>query len=157
MLIQIIFDKLISATYYGLIFFILMLVLLYFMQGKMLYNPDFPSKEFKFPESNPRQFRNPTERNMDYEDAKIKTKDGLMLHGWFIKQKKPLECDTVIYFHENAGNIGNRLFCISNMYDKLKVNVIIIGYRGYGHSEGYPDERGIEIDAEAILEFAMNH
>jgi len=31
-----------------------MIVALYFMQEKMLYNPDFPSKEQKFPESNPR-------------------------------------------------------------------------------------------------------
>ena len=34
-----------------------------------------------------------------------------------------------------------------------EVNVVIVGYRGYGHSEGIPSEEGLEIDAEAIWEF----
>lgn len=43
------------------------------------------------------------------------------------------------------------------MYNALKVNVLIVGYRGYGHSEGKPNEEGLELDAEAILEYALNH
>jgi fermentation-respiration switch protein FrsA (DUF1100 family) len=140
-----------------LVLLIIMLVMIYFMQEKMLYNPDFPSKEHKFPEHNPRGFKLPSDRGMPFDDANIKTKDGLMLHGWFIKQKKPKECDTIIYFHENAGNIGNRLFCIQNMYNELKVNVLIVGYRGYGHSEGHPNEEGLELDAEAIFNYALDH
>ena len=129
-----ILDKLFSFGQLALVLLCIMLVMVYFMQDKMLYNPDFPNKEFKFPESNPRGFKNPGERGMPFEEVYIKTKDQLTLHGWLIKQKKPKEADTVIYFHENAGNIGNRLFCIQNMYNEMKVNVLIVGYRGYGHS-----------------------
>lgn len=46
---------------------------------------------------------------MPYEDVSISTKDGLKLAGWFIKQKNPIQHETIIFFHENAGNIGNRL------------------------------------------------
>jgi abhydrolase domain-containing protein 13 len=156
MLITYIFEKLLSIGQLGLILLFFMLVMVYFMQEKMLYNPDFPSKEYKFPENNMRGFKHPGERGMLYHDVSIKTKDGLKLHGWLIKQKNPRDHDTIIYFHENAGNIGNRLFCIQNMYTELKVNVLIVGYRGYGHSEGYPSEEGLELDAEAIFEYAMD-
>jgi fermentation-respiration switch protein FrsA (DUF1100 family) len=43
------------------------------------------------------------------------------------------------------------------LYFEVEVNVLIIGYRGYGHSEGKPSEEGIELDAEAIFEFALEH
>lgn len=48
-----------------------MLVLVYIQQEKMLYNPDFPSKELKYPESNPRNFRNPSERGMLYDNVEV--------------------------------------------------------------------------------------
>lgn len=35
--------------------------------------------------------------------------------------------------------------------------MLIVGYRGYGHSEGAPSEAGLELDAEAIFQFALNH
>ena len=59
--------------------------------------------------------------------------------------------ETVIYFHENAGNIGNRLYAIEVLYFELEVNILIVGYRGYGHSQGTPSEAGLELDADAIF------
>jgi pimeloyl-ACP methyl ester carboxylesterase len=32
-----------------------------------------------------------------------------------------------------------------------------VEYRGYGHSDGTPDEAGLGLDAEAILNFALEH
>ena len=65
--------------------------------------------------------------------------------------------ETIIYFHENAGNIGQRLFNIEMFHFELEVNVLIVGYRGYGHSQGTPTEAGLELDAEAIFQFALEH
>ena len=42
------------------------------------------------------------------------------------------------------------------LYFELEVNVLIVGYRGYGHSEGTPSEEGLELDAEAIFDWAIN-
>lgn len=138
------------GLYLGL-FFVLSLVMIYFMQNRMLYVPDAPNQAFRYPENNPKTFRNPGERNMQYEDVTVQTKDGFALKGWFVKQKSPLQHETLIYFHENAGNIGNRLNVIEGLYFELEVNVLIVGYRGYGHSEGTPSEGGLELDAEAIF------
>lgn len=138
------------ACYLGF-FLALSLLMVYFMQNRMLYIPDAPNQAFRYPENNPKSYRNPGERNMPYEDVIVTTSDGLKLAGWFIKQKNPTAHETVIYFHENAGNIGNRLYAIEALYIELEVNILIVGYRGYGHSEGTPSEAGIELDAEAIF------
>lgn len=34
--------------------------------------------------------------------------------------------------------------------------MLILAYRGYGDSEGKPSEEGLKLDAEAVLEFALN-
>jgi hypothetical protein len=44
--------------------------------------------------------------------------------------------DTVIFFHENAGNIGLRLDYFELIYHKLEVNIVAVAYRGYSKSEG---------------------
>lgn len=51
----------------------------------MLYIPDAPNQAFKYPENNPKTYREPSERNMPYDDVTITTEDGLKLKGWFIK------------------------------------------------------------------------
>lgn len=84
-LIELVIEKVISAGQLAILLFLMMLVMLYFFQEKMLYNPDLPTKETKFPECNPRTFRDPGERNMPYENVYIQTEDGCRLHGWFVK------------------------------------------------------------------------
>jgi len=147
---------LLKTGVYAGIFCCLILVFLYLIQDKLLYIPEAPNQAFKYPENNPKSYRNPGERNIPYDDIYIKTKDGFTLHGWFLKQKNSTQVDTIIYFHENAGNIGNRMNDLENFYYELGMNVILVGYRGYGHSEGKPGEVGIGLDAEAIFEFASN-
>jgi fermentation-respiration switch protein FrsA (DUF1100 family) len=59
--------------------------------------------------------------------------------------------DTVIFFHENAGNIGLRLDYFSLLCAQVNVNVLCVAYRGYSSSEGTPSEEGLQIDARATL------
>ena len=58
-----------------------------------------------------------------------------------------------MFFHENAGNIGLRLDYFEILYKKVDVNVLCVGYRGYGHSEGQPSEAGLKLDAKAVAKF----
>lgn len=41
------------------------------------------------------------------------------------------------------------------MVDYLNVNMILVGYRGYGPSEGFPSEDGIKLDVQAILKYVL--
>lgn len=87
----------------------------------------------------------------------MKTTDGVKLRGWFVKQPDPEQCETIIFFQANAGNIGFRLPNILKLYEKCEVNVVIVGYRGYGHSQGVPTEAGLKLDAEAVFDWALKN
>lgn len=60
---------------------------------------------------------------------------------------------TIVFMHENAGNIGLRLDYFEQMCKNLGVNILCFGYRGYGHSTGEPSEIGLQHDAIYIAEF----
>ena len=45
-------------------------------------------------------------------------------------------------------DMGFRLPDLRRMLDNLEMNIFILSYRGYGESEGEPDEAGLMVDAE---------
>jgi len=114
------------------------------VMNMILYIPNTPSKEERFPECNPLGLQSPGEHGHDFDNITITTEDKIKLKGWFIKQENPRDVATLIFFHGNAGNIGNRLPNIHYLYEECQVNIIIVGYRGYGHSEGNPSESGLK-------------
>ena len=89
----------------------------------------------------------PKELGLRYEEARLVAEDGVTLHGWFL----PVEGSrfTVLVCHGNAGNISHRLDRAMLMQAKLKTDVFLFDYRGYGLSEGAPDEQGTYRDARA--------
>lgn len=94
----------------------------------------------------------PQDRGLPFEDIFIKTADGLTLHGWLVK--KDTNKTTLIFFHGNAGNIGDRLEKI-NLFYQMGLNVCIVDYRGFGTSEGHPSEEGIYQDALSVYDYLM--
>lgn len=56
------------------------------------------------PDNNPKNYRNPLEQKMPYEDLNITTEDGVSLHGWFVPHDNRKTARTVVYYHENAGS-----------------------------------------------------
>eukprot|EP00292_Cryptomonas_paramecium_P011032 CAMPEP_0113711170 /NCGR_PEP_ID=MMETSP0038_2-20120614/30597_1 /TAXON_ID=2898 /ORGANISM="Cryptomonas paramecium" /LENGTH=323 /DNA_ID=CAMNT_0000637375 /DNA_START=60 /DNA_END=1027 /DNA_ORIENTATION=- /assembly_acc=CAM_ASM_000170 len=98
----------------------------------------------------PRDFYMP-----NYEDVSIETKDGKVVHGWLIKRKDPRMYPTILHFHGNACNISHMLYDALGMFQKVKANVLLVDYRGYGQSEGSPSEAGLKLDAEAALDLLL--
>jgi fermentation-respiration switch protein FrsA (DUF1100 family) len=146
-----------SMFWYGGAFVAMSVGMVYFKQEGMLYHPAVPDEKYRFPESMPPGYRNPKENGMNYEDCYFVTKDKVKLHAWFVKANaSPKLCRTLIFFHENAGNIGTRLPFIEILVKQLNTNVVILGYRGYSYSEGTPSEEGLKLDAEATLEYVLN-
>ncbi len=118
------------------------LVMLVFIgQSGMLYLPDLPSRELA---TTPRAI------GLAYEDVRIRTEDGVQLHGWFIPVAEPR--GTLLFFHGNAGNISHRLDSI-RIFHALELSVLIFDYRGYGQSEGKPSEAGTQRDAIAVWRY----
>lgn len=86
------------------------------------------------------------------EDVWFEAKDGVKLHGWYVPREKAVA--TLLFFQGNAGNITHRLENIFFLHH-LDINVFIFGYRGFGRSEGDPDEQGIQLDAQAAYDEVM--
>jgi len=92
---------------------------------------------------------------VDWEDLTISTPDGERLNALLIRpsnraQAKPV---TVLCFHGNAGNIGHRIPIAAYLQQYYGANVLMLEYRGYGASTGTPDEKGLNIDAQAGLDY----
>ena len=141
-----------------LISLLVSIVCLYFGQDQLIYQNNFPSPYEEYPEENQEGKRNPGEKNMLYEDITVETEDDIRLAGWFIHHGKDTkDHPTVIYMHESSGNIGTKLAWAENIYFNLGVNIVIVGYRGYGHSEGSPSEKGLEYDSKAIIKWTLEN
>lgn len=95
---------------------------------------------------------------MAYEDITIETEDDVRLAGWFIHHKETTKLKpTIVYMHKSSGNIGHTLQWAETIYHNLGVNLVIVGYRGYGHSEGSPSEKGLEQDSKAMIKWALSN
>ncbi|MGH7765839.1 MAG: alpha/beta hydrolase [Candidatus Binatia bacterium] len=95
--------------------------------------------------------RTPRDVGLAYEDIFFTTADGVRLNGWHAPY--PGARITLLWFHGNAGNISHRVDGVRLLHDKVKANVFIIDYRGYGRSEGTVSEKGTYEDARAALRY----
>lgn len=115
-------------------------VFLMWRETSMLYYPDRNLTQ------------TPESARMAFEDLQLKTVDGVQIHGWFIPAPARGTNWTVLLFHGNAGNIGDRLEKIAILRE-LGCDVCIIDYRGYGRSAGEPEEAGTYRDAQAAYDY----
>ena len=81
------------------------------------------------------------------EDAWFEAPDGTKLHGWYLPRENPRA--VVLFCHGNAGNITHRTEILRALDDVVGVSTLVFDYRGYGRSEGRPDEAGVLADARA--------
>jgi len=96
----------------------------------------------------------PNDVNLEYEDVRIQTSDGLALQGWFIPGKAETGSNvTWLWFHGNGGNIGHRIGELALAHHRTEANIFIFDYRGYGESEGAPSEKGTYLDSHAVMEY----
>jgi len=89
----------------------------------------------------------PAEAGLAYEDVAIRTEDGEILRGWLVRHPRPR--GTVLFFHGNAGDIGDRVPTAA-LLQRQGVEVLLVDYRGYGRSTGRPSEAGTYRDAAAM-------
>lgn len=82
-----------------------------------------------------------------FEDAWFEADDGTKLHGWLLEHDQPRA--HLLFMHGNAGNLTHRAHVVERLRQELNATVMIFDYRGYGRSEGSPDEAGILADARA--------
>ena len=81
------------------------------------------------------------------EDAWFESSDHKKLHGWFASPEQPRA--VVLFLHGNTGNVTYFKNHVKLFRENLNVAVLTFDYRGYGKSEGFPNEAGVLDDARA--------
>ncbi len=94
----------------------------------------------------------PDEIGLEYEEVIFASGDGLALSGWYIPGG--VGVPVVLVCHGNGGNIGHRLDTIRILHG-LGLSVMVFDYRGYGRSQGRPDEEGTYRDARAAWDYLV--
>jgi fermentation-respiration switch protein FrsA (DUF1100 family) len=83
-------------------------------------------------------------------DRWFSTDDGVRLHGWWLSPVGEIDGGPVLlFFHGNAGNLSDRAELAAELATRVGARVFILGYRGYGRSDGRPSEEGLYRDARA--------
>ncbi len=116
--------------------YLLLVLLMMFFESSLLFHPA-PY------EANSPDWRLPSH----CEDAHFEAADGVKLHGWFLPHP---QSQAVVLFHNgNAGNITYRTDFLHLFHQRLRASIMLFDYRGFGRSEGKPDEAGLLADARA--------
>ncbi|KAH8979922.1 Alpha/Beta hydrolase protein [Lactarius hatsudake] len=145
--------------------------LLYYGQNFLIYPSAFPAGARE-------NVPVPTDFSIPYTDLELTTPDDVKIKAFLLLQRTvlnlgetPVEWEegppsdeefaatrpTVLMFHGNGGNHGHRIPLGKIFFGKMRCNVIMLSYRGYGHSEGTPSEKGLQIDAQTVLDYVRAH
>lgn len=77
----------------------------------------------------------PKRLGLTYRDVYLRTTDQKKIHGWLLTTPNPQ--GTVLYLHDNTGNIGTHLPNVQWL-PAAGYQVFLLDYRGFGASQGTP-------------------
>ena len=124
--------------FYFLGFYVLLVAATYCLQSKFLFLPDSLNIDYKF------HFVAP------FEERFLTLDDGTKINALYFKTPKKSK-GLVLYFHGNANNL-QRWASLYSDFTSRGYDFFIIDYRGYGKSEGKPDEKRFYQDARWVYD-----
>lgn len=119
------------------VIYLALLLLMFLFQDRLLF---MPSSQM-------------TQSPASAEDLYVETEDGVEVHGWYFSNE--LSDQVIVLSHGNAGNISHRVDIAETLLE-AGAAVLMYDYRGYGNSEGRPDEEGLYLDIEAFTNHLIN-
>ncbi|TFK63941.1 alpha/beta-hydrolase [Pluteus cervinus] len=147
--------------------------------GLLWYGQNYLIYPSAFPQGSRVDVATPEEYGIPFQHLTLETEDKVSLKCYLLPQQSDLadlypealrvpgnspqtgdefisSRPTVIMFHGNGGNHGHRIPLAKIFFMKMRCNVLMMSYRGYGHSEGSPSEKGIRMDAQAALNYLLS-
>ncbi len=118
--------------------YIIISVLVYFLQDAILFRPEKLSSEFQF-----------NYENLNFDEYKMDIKPGVVLSGVHFKAEKPI--GVVFYLKGNSRSIkGWGKFAIDFL--RYNYDVIMVDYRGFGKSTGIKTQKEIISDLQLVYD-----
>ena len=116
--------------------YIVISVLLYYLQDYFLFKPEKLPKDFNF-----------YYENQQVSEYNIETRDGAIINGLHFSVEKPL--GVVLYLKGNSKSIkGWGKFAVD--FTRNNYDVIMVDYRGFGKSTGKRSQKAIKHDLQFI-------
>jgi len=131
------FVLLLSIWWYLVAGYILLAVLVYFVQDKFIFKPEKLPGDFVYKYDAP--FR---EINFDIEK-------GVVINGLHFHVKKPK--GLILYFHGNSRSIKGWAKYARDFY-RYQYDVVLVDYRGFGKSTGKRGEREMLKDMQVVYD-----
>ncbi|KAG8814793.1 hypothetical protein FRC19_001485 [Serendipita sp. 401] len=121
------------------------------------------------------EIESPDRWQLPYEHVQLTTSDNVQLKALLFVQRRHVENatdirttatsdkefasrrPTCIVFHGNAEAYYDGVVFARILYLRLRCNVLLASYRGYGDCTGTPSEAGIQIDSQTMLDHVCNH
>ncbi|WP_390615524.1 alpha/beta hydrolase [Maricurvus nonylphenolicus] len=100
----------------------------------------YPSKQWR---------QTPADLNLEYQDITLSAADGTRLSAWWLPAQREVK-GSVLFLHGNAENISTHIHSVSWL-PAQGYQVLLLDYRGYGHSAGSPSLPEVFSDIEAGL------
>ncbi len=131
---------------YGLpllvLLYIIVCIILYFVQVNLLFNPTKLSKGYQYP------------FDENFEEVNLTTADNTSLHSVLFKSVESK--GVVLFLHGNGGTI-DQWGTGANLYIENGYDVLYLDYRSYGKSEGrILSESQLMEDAQLVYDFLKN-
>lgn len=82
-----------------------------------------------------------------FEEVRFTSADGTKLHGWFFLNSHSKRA--ILYCHGNGEDVAAVGEMAAQLSESLRASVFVFDYRGYGKSEGRPNEAGCIADGSA--------
>ena len=122
--------------------YILIVIMLYFLQEKLIFLPTTLPANYSFSFSQP------------FEEFFLTAEDDAVLNGLHFKLENSK--GTILYFHGNTGDLSRWGNIVTQFVD-LGFDVIVMDYRTYGKSTGTLSEAALFKDAQMFYDYALEH
>lgn len=131
---------LLQFFYFLAAFYILICILLYFFQDRLIFFPQKLAIDHTF------------HFNGEFEEKFFQVDDETMIHALHFYSKNPK--GVILYFHGNAGSLDD-WGEVADDFVKMDYDVLISDFRGFGKSTGVMSEANFNQDAQMLYDFLL--
>ena len=117
--------------------YILLMVIVYFVQEKFIFKPEKLSKDFVFKYDAP------------FKELFFEVEEGVSINGLHFYCSKPK--GLILYFHGNTRSIKGWAKYAADFY-RYEYDVVLVDYRGFGKSTGKRDEKKMLNDMQFVYD-----